>query len=299
MRWDRTISLTVATFGRGSSSVEAAGRAKPARRLPILMYHSIAAQDESRVNAYYRLCTSPAAFRQQMQVLQATGYRGLDLKSALAGWSDAASPGHNAAADQRVAAITFDDGFRNFYTDALPILEEFGFRATMYLPTAFIGEERRQFNGTDCLTWNEVRDAQRRGMHFGTHTVSHAKLYAMAWPQIESELRDSRAQLEDHLAAPVDAFAYPYAFPEADRSYCDRFCTLLKDAGYRSSVTTVVGRAAPGDDPLRLRRLPVNGADDPRLLEAKLSGAYDWLRWPQRAAKQWKQLLGRQRRQVA
>lgn len=165
------------------------------------------------------------------------------------------------------------------------MLEECGFTATVYLPTAFIGGQRRRFRGRECLCWQEVRELRARGFHFGSHTVHHPQLHGLPWDCIARELAESRAQLEQELQLDVLDFAYPFAFPQQDRDFAPRFMELLQSAGYQSSVTTIIGRARPGDSPLCLRRLPVNGCDDTRFLDAKLVGAYDWLRCAQTAVK--------------
>jgi peptidoglycan/xylan/chitin deacetylase (PgdA/CDA1 family) len=223
--------------------------------------------------------------------------------------------GGGSTTSLRPVAITFDDGFRDFYTEALPVLAEHGFRATMYLPTAFIGDSRRTFaphggsrrlstlnsplsTAFDCLTWSEVREARRAGMRFGSHTVNHPCLYDLPLAQIEAELRDSRAELEAKLGQPAQMFAYPYAFPEADKSFCDRLREILIASGYRSCVTTIAGRVVKGEDPYALRRLPMNGADDPALLLAKLEGAYDWMETAQCCFKGVKRLLSRRSRRT-
>jgi hypothetical protein len=90
-------------------------------------------------------------------------------------------------------------------------------------------------------------------------------------------LRHSRELIEHELQTPIDSFAYPYAFPQEDRVFVDRFTSEVATAGYRTAVTTVIGRAGPKANPLALKRLPVNECDDEALFGTKLAGAYDWI----------------------
>jgi len=249
--------------------------------LPILMYHSLSDDPEPGVAPYYRTVTSPIRFSRQMHFLHDQGYRGVTLQEGLRALHEH-PPG---AAPVRLVAITFDDGFRDFYTSGFPVLNQLGFSATMYLPTAFIGDASRRFRGRECLTWAEIGETVRAGIEYGSHTVSHPKLVDLPWETIASELRESKQVIEQRLGRPVPSFAYPYAFPRADKSFTARFCTMVAEAGYESCVTTEIGRAVRGASPLRLKRLPVNDEDDTRLLAAKINGGYDWLAWPQYTAK--------------
>ncbi len=141
------------------------------------------------------------------------------------------------------------------------------------------------------MTWDEVRTLAAEGIHFGSHTVSHPKLYDLDWPQIENELALSKETLENELGREITTFAYPFAYPQADYEFTRKFETLLQKIGYRCNVTTRIGRAKRGDDPFSLRRLPMNSFDDTTLLRAKLEGSYDWLARPQSIAKKVKRWL--------
>lgn len=281
MRLDRFITLNLMQPLR---RVRITHRASGIASLPILMYHSISDDLEPGVRAYYRVCTGPQRFREQMQWLKTSGYRGVTLNDGLA-WLNAERGARGANPKLRPVAITFDDGFRNFYTHAFPILREHGFSATMYLPTAFIGSERRSFKSQECLTWAEAKELLAGGIQFGSHTVRHPELVGLPWPDIRSEIIDSKAQIENMLGTPVKAFAYPYAFPQVRRDFVDRFKDLLMTGGYETCVTTQIGRHQPDADPLQIKRLPVNSSDDEELFQAKLAGGYDWLAFPQTAIK--------------
>jgi peptidoglycan/xylan/chitin deacetylase (PgdA/CDA1 family) len=311
MRPDRLITLNLVRPLKVSSR-----KALPTGRLadkclPVLMYHSISDAPENGISPYYRVNTSCTRFARQMELLTLNGYRGVTLSAGLA-WLK--SQAHNLESEiskitNRLSkaspvAITFDDGFHNFYTDAFPILRRHGFAATMFLPTAFIGDDRRPFSPAtkssdsrkktnyDCLTWREIKDLHAAGIEFGSHTVSHPQLAELSWPQIESELRKSKQEIEDQLAISIENFAYPYAFPETDHAFVRRFSSSLADAGYRCCATTRLGLVKPEDDMLQLRRLPVNTCDDDALFLAKLHGNYDWLSSLQRFTKRLKRALG-------
>lgn len=292
MRLDRILTLGLVRPWR--ELVAAAGP-----RLPVLMYHSISDDPEPSFSSYYKVCTSPQRFAEQMKWLADAGYRGVTLSEGLKELRKEESdkeqgPGretdsnrnpNSAFKKQKLVAITFDDGFRDFHTEAFPVLRQHGFTATMYLPTAFIGDERKSFKGRECLTWAEIRGLQDAGIEFGSHTVSHPKLVELDWPQIELELNESKKTIEREVRRPIRSFAYPYAFPQASRDFAARFRTFLREAGYESCATTEIGPMRPGDDPLRTKRYPVNSCDDESLLLAKLAGAYDWMASLQRAAK--------------
>lgn len=271
VRFDRFLTLCLQ---RALPRIEA--------RLPILMYHSISDDVEAGVHPYYRVATSPERFAQQMQWLSELGYKGMSLEEALRTMTGGRTEG------RRPVAITFDDGFRDFFSAAWPILRRHDFTATMYLPTGFIGGPRQCFCGRECLTWGEVRELRAQGVRFGSHTAGHRKLYELLWDEIEGELAVSKERLERELEESVGGFAYPYAFPQEDGAFTAALSGLLRRRGYQTCVTTVVGRVRPDDDPLQLKRLPVNACDDRALLAAKLHGAYDWIGAVQQARRQWK-----------
>lgn len=261
--------------------------ANPLRRLafvsnpsiPILMYHSISDDAENGVHPYYRTATSPQRFAAQIKYLHDNGYRTASLTETVRHVQ-----GQPAVTDKRVV-VTFDDGYRDFYRQAFPVLNQYGFSATVFLPTASIGDKPVSFKGKDCLTWAEVRELNRHGILFGSHTVTHPQLRELSAPAINEEITESRKTIEEKLGCAVDSFAYPYAFPQTDADFKKMLREMLRTAGYQTGVCTTVGRANRNSDPLFMERLPVNSCDDAELFQAKLAGAYDWIAKTQYLAK--------------
>ena len=278
MRFDRFISQHVVhPFCQNGAT----------NHIPILMYHSVSDEAETGVSPYYRTATSPKIFRQHMQLLKSSGYQSVDLKTAVVALK--------RGSKEKLAVVTFDDGYRDFYTAAFPILKEQHLTATMFLPTAFIGMERRSFKARECMTWSEVKELHQAGIHFGSHTVTHPKLVELDWPQIKRELADSKAEIEKHLGTAADTFAYPFAFPETNKNFVSRLSETLSETGYLCCATTRIGRAKPGDDLMQLKRLPANSCDDAKLFQAKLDGAYDWIAPFQAGVKKIKSLVAPRR----
>jgi peptidoglycan/xylan/chitin deacetylase (PgdA/CDA1 family) len=241
------------------------------RSIPILMYHSITDQQEAGVHPYYRTSTTPAALAAQLKHLRNEGYASCNLAQALHQLQAEASD------HTKLVVITFDDGYRDFYDQAFSILNQYGFSATIFLPTAYIGASPISFKGKDCLSWGEVRELSRHGILFGSHTETHPQLRELSRAAVNQELANSKKTIEEKLGCAVESFAYPYAFPQADTDFTRVLRDSLRQAGYENGVCTIVGRANRKSEPFFLERLPVNSCDDAALFAAKLTGAYDWI----------------------
>jgi len=247
-------------------------------RIPILMYHSISDEPESG-HPYFWTNTPPKRFAEQMRSLKENDYEVISLPDA-AEILETASIHTDQSTDgipRKYAVVTFDDGFADFRTAAFPILGEYGFCATVFLPTGIISDEPLSFQGKKCLRWSEVCELARSGIRFGSHTVTHPKLKSFPWDQVEKELRESKDVIEDRVGTDVDSFSYPYAFPEEDHRFKARLKASLTGLGYRNGVTTIIGTAVRGDDRIFLKRLPVNLGDDAAFFLAKLESGYDWV----------------------
>ncbi len=248
------------------------------KQIPILMYHSISDEKE-KSHPYYHVNTSPAVFDAHMRYLHQNNYSVINLQDL--------NKSFDTRDSSKYVVITFDDGFRDFFTNGLPILKKYNFNATVFLPTGFIRNERLSFNNKECMTWDEVRQLSREGIIFGSHTISHPQLNNLSTKEIENEIKLSKNKIEDETGITVESFSYPFAFPE-EKEFGITVRTLLKKCGYTNGVTTRIGTANKGGDTFFQPRLPVNSADDILLFRAKLQGAYDWLSKPQSIIKRLK-----------
>ena len=237
------------------------------------MYHAIKEGTRTR-HPYYETNTSPQVFAQQMQFLRENGYTVLSLEDALSYLEAGMTNG-------KCAVITFDDGNRDFFTQAYPILSKYNFAATVFLVTGLLKDDNSDHNGTDHLTWREVQELHTNGVQIGSHAVTHPELTTLDAKQVDYEVGFSKKTIEDEIGCPVKAFSYPYAFPEADRKFTRSLKEVLIQHGYEYGVSTILGTAGSRNDRFFLPRLPVNTWDDPSLFRSKLEGGYDWLHWPQ------------------
>lgn len=218
--------------------------ARPAtskRGLPILTYHSL---DETGSV----ISTPPALFRKQVAWLAREGFRTISLGEAIATLEQ------KGDVPDRTIALTFDDGYRNVYTEAFPALVRLGFSATVFLVTGHCGGYNDwpgplPPNGRQPLvTWAQIREMSAGGIEFGSHTVTHPDLTRLAATAVESELIRSKEMIEESLGVAVDLFAYPYG----------RYDATVREAArshYRAAFTTRLGEVAPRSDLYTLRRI--------------------------------------------
>lgn len=201
--------------------------------VPVLNYHMVNDQSDSR------LAVGTSEFRAQMDYLAKRGYTSITTDE-LMGYLKKGTP-----LPPKPVLITFDDGYRDNYTNAYPILAQYGFTATIFLITDYVG------NDDWYLNWAEVKEMQQKGFVFGSHTLSHTPLTAISLEEAEKQLRVSREVLEWRLNAPVTYLAYPTG------AYNDTIKTMTERAGYHAAFTVDFGKVAKGDDVFTLKRIPM------------------------------------------
>ena len=242
------------------------------------MYHSISDNLFGMSHPYYHINTSREVFSHHMRWLNHKGFRTTTIGEA---WRKLES-GEDLSKE---VVITFDDGYRDFYTEGMEILKQCGFTATIFLVTDRIRSSAARMEGADYLTWSEVRELHREGIRFGSHTVTHPDLRSLGPDQIEYELGFSKETIEQEIGDAVQEFSYPHAFPEEDTSFVRFLEDVLENQGFENGACSSIGRAHRKSHKLFLPRIPVNRWDDPGLFRAKVEGGYDWMHVPQLAKK--------------
>ena len=221
----------------------------PASPIPILLYHAVA-DDVDGPSAPW--VVSPAEFADHLDAVAGTGARPITvaaLADLLASGSDI-PPG--------TIAITFDDGFADMATGALPALAAHGWPATLFVTTGAIDATATWMpdDHRPMLSWSAIADLADANVEIGAHTVHHPELDTIAREDARSEIRCSRADLEDHLGRPVVSFAYPHG-------YHDRHVRRLAiDAGFSSASAVKHAFSSYLDDRFALSRVMVRRGDD-------------------------------------
>ncbi len=168
----------------------------------------------------------------------------------------------------RAVAITFDDGFANLYTHALPVLQRYGLKATVYVITGMVGKTTKWTDGAKSLPslpildWAQIAALRATGVEIGTHSVTHGFMTQYSDARLQEELEAPNNELEARFGQPVGAFAYPQG------DYDERVVEAVKRAGYRTATTVDQGRAHLNGDLLRLPRILVSDNTTPAMMRA-------------------------------
>jgi peptidoglycan/xylan/chitin deacetylase (PgdA/CDA1 family) len=222
-------------------------------RAIILMYHNIDNPPEgARIPNLY---VTPRMFRFQMWYLKRAGFKVVPLQNLL----ESVSQGHM---DGNLVALTFDDAYRDFYTNAYPVLKQYGYPSTVYVVTGLAAKDnewdaKNENDRKPLMDWQSISEVSGNGVQIGSHTKSHPRLTTLAGEAIREELIGSKKELEERLNQRIDHFCYPYG------DHNDLVKEEVRKAGYRSAVITRRGHVEQGYDPFALRRIPIKLTTNP------------------------------------
>lgn len=222
--------------------------------VPILMYHHISSTIAAP--SQVGLTVSDSDFAAQLEYLRQHGYHTVLLRRVFAAlYTHAALPPHPIV-------LSFDDGYRDNYTDALPILRHYQDVAEFNVITAYPGIT---LGVNTYMTWKQIKTLVKDGMEIGSHTIDHQDLGLMSEDHLRYELRDSRNVLQQKLHVPVQFIAYPSGEPFKDGSPAAQqlLLTLLPEYGYvggllDSAEQTSVQNA---QQPYQLNRIRVSNGE--------------------------------------
>lgn len=208
-----------------------------------LVYHGIA--DGSDADDPARLLTSPRHLESHLRFLQRRGYRFLTGEELL----------DEGVAKPRTAVVTFDDGFQNWLTGALPVLKRLGVRATFYICPGRLGGPHHELAGPEGALLDEegARDLVAAGMELGSHSLTHPDLRKLDDEALTRELDESKAAVERLTGRPCRTLAYPYGL------YDDRVVRAVAASGYELAFAWLPGPWRPLEAP-RLPAPPRHGA---------------------------------------
>lgn len=222
----------------------------------VLMYHRVDHVPPNASALERDLTVSPENFERQVCHLIQSGFQIVRLSEI-----------EDAVVNKRpfgklMVAITFDDGYVDNYEKAFPILKRYNVLATIFLVTATVGTKRH-------LSWEQVREMKRFGIDFGSHGVRHLDLTRLKLPQLDFELRASKAQIEKQINDEVTALAYPAG------EYNSFVIERVKAAGYKTAWRKSGGALVPTDNLnlFALPRLRVSGKDSLKSFAWKISNA--------------------------
>lgn len=207
-----------------------------------LMLHSVAAPQSPDESTYY---IAPERFHRFMRWFHRAGYRTASLDQWL----------RDAVPDKHVL-LTFDDGYDDLYEHLLPLVIQHRYKPLIFLVADRIGQSNvwDQVSGLRArrlLTLDQIREMQRCGVDFGSHTLTHPWLPDVPDARLHREVRNSKHRLEDLLGVEITSFAYPYGGVDM------RVRSSVQAAGYKAAFTIQSGLNW-WNDPLCQRRADVN-----------------------------------------
>ncbi|MDB5259676.1 MAG: polysaccharide deacetylase [Candidatus Taylorbacteria bacterium] len=203
--------------------------------VPIIAYHHVRPyqKGESIYEEAYDI--TPELLARELDYLRANSYKTITF-DALADALEKGTP-----LPPKPIILSFDDGNKDQFEYALPILQEHGAAATFFIYTVVIGKPK-------YLSWDDIHALEKSGMEIGAHAKTHPYIVKIVDPKVmRDEIEGGKKILEDHLGHPVRTFAYPFGHSSP------LGIEIVKEAGFRTARTLYTGNIQEKDNPLELR----------------------------------------------
>jgi peptidoglycan/xylan/chitin deacetylase (PgdA/CDA1 family) len=188
------------------------------------MYHYISVPPEGADQYRLDLSTSPQLFREQLKYLQENGYQTVDLYDLSLAIAD------KGQLPDKPVIVTVDDGYRDNYENAFPILKELGMTATFFVATEFVDQ-----NNPNYMTWPMIEEMAQAGMRIEPHSKTHPDLTGQDRDFIIWEVLGSQETIASHIGSQPRYFAYPSG------RYNDEVQQIVEELGFWGAVTTANG----------------------------------------------------------
>jgi len=216
------------------------------------MYHEISETNHLDEKRY---ALPPSRFRSQVQYLRRNGYTPISLDDL---------HDHFILKGKRLppkpVIVTLDDGYKDNYQNAFPILKEYNIPAILFIVSGHVGNKNNWITNEayperPLMSWSEIDEMRRNGILIGSHTVHHHRLTEISPDAARFEIEDSKKCIEDRLGIAIHHFAYPHG------DMNEAVLELVKKAGYKTACSTRSGFNSEEANLLELRRLEVYGTD--------------------------------------
>jgi peptidoglycan/xylan/chitin deacetylase (PgdA/CDA1 family) len=224
-------------------------------RMPVIAYHAIADAPEDRY------AVSPIQFKLQLEEL-IQHFEFVTAAQAFTIWKK------QRGFPKNLAILTFDDGYQDFLS-IIPLLEEFNIKATVFIPTRWVGKEntwdRGAFTKRRHLDWQELREIVSMGHEVGSHTAEHYRLTMLSTREVSREIIESKNTLVSQLNQPVYSIAYPFGSVNNE---------IIKIVQTHYNVGFVAGQQGVLDwheGPYAIRRIYVKAQEDPSSLLIRIA----------------------------
>lgn len=231
------LALMMVLNGCSSGSI---GETTKSRTIPILMFHYVRDVDKTKDPLGYNLSITPENFEKVLQNLKQKGFHSIHAADIL-----------NPEIPDQSIIITFDDGYKDFYTTAWPLLKKYNFTASEAIISG-------RMDGNEYMTPQQVKEIDEAGIEILSHTVNHHDLQKD--PDQNREIINSKKYLENLLQKPILGFVYPSG------KYNAETLKLVKASGYKFAMTTEPGDADLNSDLFQLHRIRVDNRIDPESL---------------------------------
>jgi peptidoglycan/xylan/chitin deacetylase (PgdA/CDA1 family) len=250
---------------------------KAAPRLVVLCYHSV------HPSATFPTRTAPELFEAHMRWLREA--------ANVIPFSQIVDQGLDTVDRTRpTVAVTFDDGYADNYTHAVPILQRYGVPATFFVATGLIERDvdvlaARSWRGWrepgSTLTWEQILEIRDLGMTIGSHGHMHTALSLLSRDELARDLERSKQMLEERLGRRVVLFAYPKGRPRRDLVASS--VEAVRAAGYETATTVLFRAVRASDLPMTIPRFAI-ADDDLDAFRAKVTGRLDLIGFAQERA---------------